>query len=435
MPILPILLRGISTAAQAQPAQPQHPPGSWAVDATAAYCLEKLVQLAYWRARDKPAPGALPAALPTAVAATELAHQLINGGGGGSCSCRLGSGAATSAAAGARVPILSFSRANHPMAVAHIGEGSASTMMHTGSMLLSIFSFLPAVQAVASRGPGSPEARQLDSKGAYLLQLQDLASCLVEHRLLGAPGGRGSGGGSGARGSAAVPSCANVAAFLGDVPPAALAVQRHDPHTAPTSLAQRAHNMVAALSMPLLEPNPQVCQRCLPEQLLLLVEATCMYPKRALELIGTHGGVLRLVHGMVMGWMDVGGDAWGGDFMARAAPTLAAWVPAAARQLPTSPPAAGADATAAAQLAAAVLQATSMLMLAPSLQPPARRGRQLRLDPPALLAAAERALRASPAAGRQSLAAAEEPQQDVRLGAMILQVCGRCLTAGLQRAL
>jgi hypothetical protein len=409
----------------------------------AAWCLHHLLLLLWWRWRRQ-----LPVGLmPHAEAAVQLANQLVNGSGcaspgsSGGCCCCLASSHGSSAAS--PVCVLAFSRAAQPL--------QTCSGWRVGRMVCELMDVLTEVQLSARSG--ASDVYLLASRGGLLLQLQEAALMLLAVRKhQGAPQGRLGGSGaasSGGRGRGrrsnataagsssssststststsnltAIPSCADLAAFLGQVDTAAL---EHPPlkwDALCGNLVQRSGGLCYALAAMLAppQPSPPACPRCAPQQLLLLIDTVTTLPHLALQLASSSTPAIdtldRLLAARADDW-----QAWLPRLMKQAVPTLSAWVLAAAQQLPMGPAATSVAASStgsSSRLASSVLHAVRMILLRPGgvlASPQQHQGVPMQQ----LLACAERALRCIPdASGTLAM------PEIMALGVEVAQVGGR----------
>lgn len=334
--------------------------------------------------------GMLPEEMQAPVAAAvQLANLLTNGRRSdhttpSSCSCAL---ASAGSGTGGAVPLLSFSRAQEPLDAAVI-LGESQTQYYT----VSIVRFLARYQDDCSRTPA--DVRMFVSKGGLLLALQHLALVSLFMPQL-QPGARG-------RGSGRVPGCADVAAFLHGVDPAVLG----PPVNVPAASSQTAHATFSVTAVKMLVNTLALtgtaCSRCMPQQLLLVLDACTLRAEDALNSAAPQQAVFSELAGLLAANQEAWAS-WLTSMARKAVPTLSAWVRAAVGQLPAaaaaSPPplvfGARADSdVSAALLASAVLHAISMSVMLPGgvLKSP-----QLSCVPvEQLLAWAEQALRCRP---------------------------------------
>jgi hypothetical protein len=353
---------------------------TFSLHASAANCLSQLlhVQLLVRSGQASPPPGMLPSVL----AATELAHLLINGSrcsSTGSCSCSLvGSSGARRAVGAPKAPVLAFRNAATSL--------SGSVSLPAGQVTALVLGRLSVLhQEVCT---GDEDRRALAGKGALLLQLQLAALYLLQAR---APRGgqpRQGGQASNSRASS-IPSCGDTSAFLGTADASAFsAIEAKQPAGVLLSQARLVVSLLAAALEA--EGAPPACRHCTPEQLLVAVEAATAYPDP------TQGGSDPSppdALGCMLVLLDEHGAAWRAwlpDFMRRAVPTLSAFARAAAQQLP----AAGGSM----YMSTTLLQAVTLLSLPPGgvLHSPRLHSRAGAARPEQLLAWAEQALRSQP---------------------------------------
>jgi len=420
LPTFVRLLEGIQAAAPAS--------SSMVEQGSAALCLVRLAGMVDSVPADKPAEAA--ALLPATTAALTLGSRLIYGDRGTSgplgCSCCLMAGSSRSAAAGssggsgsfraaggsgaAAAPVLSLQRATLPLP--HCQESSHELSHGTGDTLGSILRLLSCLHVKALTADHHPLAGH---RGGWLLVLQQFALKLLhlrQQRAAGAQqGGRscsGSASSSSNTASSLPPSCADpVAAFLCGAGPAALDALTLGQPAADVMLLVYAIDVMGLLQ-DTVASGAQMCPRCTAEQLLLVVEGATALPHLALTLVDSHGNVFRPFKTMVEG--KAGVWPWLPAFHQKAAPALAAWVVAAAQQLPVRHAWGGAAAcgggSSSGETAAAELGLHVISMLSTALHGLARAPhphRHLGVPLEQLLGCAERALRMQPAWKDQAL--------------------------------
>jgi hypothetical protein len=343
------------------------------------------------------------------VACNELVNTLVNGSGcgtsdsDGGCSCCLDEALAVSGSArGSRsaAPLLAFSKSDSRVRSGPLGFAIESVLQPLRVLHM-------AHNRYASGS--SSEMRLPASRGGLLLHIQHLCICLMHARhqittanvngvVLLSPAaapGRGdsssssststSGGSSGAGAG-----CAELAPFIGDARAASFPAM----YAAPEGpVIKHAGLLTAVLDDIQGAPGaPHACGRCFPHQLLLILEAGTMPGVAACD---------RSRQAQLLNWVCnqvVNADlpAWQAPFTRRAVPTLAAWVLAAAQQLPSA-----ASQAARVELAMQILHAASVVLLSPGalLQSPHTYPSVLP-DMGRLTAAVEAALRSVPAGDR-----------------------------------
>jgi hypothetical protein len=349
LPSMTQLLAGICTVVADAPAGT---PADAQVRRAAFGCLYTLVLLlhaAYVGSQTPPAHRLLP----TVEAATSLAFLLVNGvtysgQEGSSCSCCLD---------GRRQ--------------AASGPPAAHQLLVRGEGLGSLLGPLAQLHGCAANQDGTFEADRLAlvSRGAYALDLQHLALQLAAARKARRRGARRT------PPAAATPSCANLSAFFVTGQPDDSVALRcpADPH----QLLLLTVNAVMTLTA-IIDPLKcaQACPHCTPEQMLLLLEASTQHCQLDFDLATGQDLLLSIssLHDEVLHLRA--GAPWMPEFRRRAAPTLSAFVAAAAQQLSGSQGAAGAgssrsgavcrsDLALAAQYAARMLACGGGLLEAP----------------------------------------------------------------------
>jgi hypothetical protein len=370
---------------------------------TAAYCAHVLLTMLSVTAAGQP-----PAArLPALTAGMDLASLLIHGPAArsvpGNCSCCLSSdpGSSDPSSSGpVPVPVLALSRAAQPLHVCHMGNNDLATAEIICGILEPLSWLQMDLHTLQPAGH-----RLAGSKPALLLAAQWLALCLAHARRLQAarrrPATTTTSSSSASSSGSSATSCADLTAFLGAAEAAAalapLAGDEQKEHD--NLLLTRATSLLTLLAG-VAERGGPICPLCTPQQLLLAVEALTLHrPRRALRAATLRNCVLVTLSQVVTKQQAAWGS-WVPDFMRRASPALAAFVVAAADELPAGPvPGSGTDsAIADRSSAAAVVLNTLSVILAQQggllLSPPP--GDQLQLLQQ-LVAAAERALRALPA--------------------------------------
>jgi len=327
--------------------------------------------------------------VPVLALATEVLNLLMNGPGSfdgpAGCSCCLAAPAGASGsgagAAAAQQPRALGNRGARPMRTEQLASGAA---------ISDILDTINLVQGEVECGQ-APGPRPLATHRATLLiNLQTLAINLAEARRLTGQGRRRPGRRSAA--SPAVPSCADITAFLGATQDPAFfepklgAYWAAQPEVALLADALRISRQLEAALAP---GGAPACPACTASQLLLLVEAATLCPREALRSADLRRRVLANVATLLT---DSACD-WTPAFQRAAVPSLAAWVAAAAQELPAGPAAAAATCHGTAtysSAAAAVLNTIHMIVDLPGscLQAP-----HPALPLPQLLAATERGLR------------------------------------------
>ena len=400
LPAAQQLLQGLTALVTASTDMSEH--------GTAAACVGNVYDLLLSGAFQENRPGSL---LPSVAAAVALGDLLIHGGSDSSgsdqpstCTCYLISSAAAAAAGGVE-PVLGLRRAHSRMPGCH-GAPAAS---RTGPKTCRAVAQLSSLQMMTELTDIPADHYLVTSRAALALCLQHTAMCLLHlrHQRPAGAGSNISSGGGGGAGS----SCANPAAFLGSFDVAGCDPQA-DEWGGPTDpLMKLAHQLMYLLTVQL-APGAPTCPRCAPEQVLLIVGALTAHPDQArCALLSTLSFLVQ-------------GRPWQAAFMRRAAPTLSAWVVAAAQQLPVSAAAAGAgasaissEAAAAPHMTEAVLEVVRLIVQLPGgvLQAPDGPEEQQAQQLEQLLACAERALRCS---------AGGERAKSVGLALEVLQV--RC---------
>jgi hypothetical protein len=368
--------------------------------------------------------------LPAYEAATELGDLLISGGSDshssecGACSCSLTSSA--HAAAGGLQPVLGLRRERSPLPCYHWGTEPQCITGPTTCEVLARLSNLQ-LNLHACTPPGRYPAT---SQASLRITLLRLAMCLLHLR--GQPAaasqqqGRsssraGRGGSASSSGGGSIPGCADPASFLGSFAVAHTTVVIWQWEDQPAVLLMELAVHLVLLLLAQTTDSTPACQRCAPEQQLLILEAVTAYPDQALRLASQLRVLLPILETMARG------QTWLQAYMRRAGPTLSAWVVAAAQLLPVDVAGAGAsrtsggggsgrgdsdggNAAAVTELAIAVLQVVRLLLQLPGgLQQAFQVQEQL-------LSCAERALRCS---------AGGERAERVGLALEVLQVrCG-----------
>jgi hypothetical protein len=351
------LLSGVTAVVRTAPLSP-------ATEQAAAASLGALVHVLhslYLASLQEPAH-----LLPAVAAAMELADLLLNGGAGsrqGRCSCGMsgGSSTTTSSRCGAAAP--SDRRAR---------QGGLSA--HVAAMVHPLLAPLCTMQLLASTSDAA--VRLLESKGSHLLHLQYLALCVAAARAppatCGQRGRRPSAASASASASASsdIPSCTELASFLGHHVGPDLSYPIWNPEG---QLFQIMNSLTQALEAP--GGAAAACPRCTPQQIVLVLEAAARTSLADATTSCIQLNMLtRLFAAMENAWQPwMASEA----YMPAAARILTAWLPAAAQQLGAGgamAPAAGASGASSSgglcasvrrRLASAMLHAVIHVLLKP----------------------------------------------------------------------
>jgi hypothetical protein len=270
--------------------------------------------------------------MPALTFAIMLANRFINGPSSlpetatldeHRCCCHLNAGAGAGAGAGA-APVLSFRRARSCLQLLDV-TGSAPRV---GGLIVGILTHLRFMTAQVPTAYEDEIVQGNASMGGLALELQHLALAVLQARQLRAAGRRGgAGGGSG------VPSCADPAFFLGDVGAGALPAVLRGPVMFLSNNAGFLAVTLRAMGISGVRSRQPGCPRCTPQQLLLLLEAATLFPpEAAVRRDKAYNHVASAC--MFVAAHRAPERPWLPQFMDKAVPTLAAWVLAAAQQLP-----------------------------------------------------------------------------------------------------
>jgi hypothetical protein len=306
----------------------------------------------------------LQGALLPAAAAMQLADLLLIGGGDrrqGACSC----GMHSSGGSGNSF-VAAITSGASPQ---HADERTAAAV-HLGAVLDE----LAFLHQIASK---SPAGWLLLARTGLQLHLRHLALRLAAARQLPGPQPAGSQGassvaasGSGSSGGGGgVPSCADPSQFVAGWDGAA--IMSGSAREADMALSVVVL-VLSALSTLLEQPGAAACPRCMPQQLLLVLEGATRCCSLEEPGAGLQAEALlqlgRLLRTFSEAWMPAA-------FMVPAVPTLTAWLLAAAQQLRAGPPdgpaavvAGGASSSSggpAAELAASMERALAMVLVLP----------------------------------------------------------------------
>jgi len=361
------LLRSVMTVLASLPAEPGAEPSP--LHGAAAQCLVYANGLLQ---QVPPAPPGDEPLMHHVPVAAQLAHLLINGGSPegrpAGCSCSLTHVTSAGVRTCASAAPLSFRRAGMPLAIGLTGK-----RMPTGQVIAAALQ--PLCMVISNHCRGGVAKLLVVMRGGLQLILQTIAIGVMRARRQLAAGGR----------SPAIPSCADLSCFLGDVDPASLAVVPDDSPV--VSLLVHAAWAATAIAN-----ESQACPLCMPQQLALLLEATTMFPP-TWEEARPQSNALGSLSRLLFAHKDSEAPSWVPGFVQAAVPTLSAAALAAARRLEDVPPAAaGGTHSPAGRLTNSVTDAISMALLLPGgvLQASERHAG---VPLPRLLGAAELALR------------------------------------------